>query len=57
MEGRKDLQESMDEEHAALFGFITKGQISKLALRELFCLESILENDDNLIDMTSRNHC
>lgn len=47
----------MDEEHAALFGFITKGQISKLALRELFCLESILENDDNLIDMTSRNHC
>ena len=50
--GLKDLKKTMDEEHAALLGFITKGQTSKFALRELF-LPGIpfVENDKNLIDM------
>ena len=50
--GLKDLQETIDEEHATLLGFITKGQISKLALREL-SLPGIpfVENDQNSIDI------
>ena len=51
--GLKDLQKTMDEEHATLLGFITKGQISKLALREHF-LPGIpfVENDQNSIDIS-----
>ena len=43
----------MDEEHATFLGFITKGQISKLALRELF-LPGIpyVENDQDSIDIS-----
>ena len=46
----KDLQETMNAEHAALLGFMTKGNKSKFALRELF-LPGVpfVENDKNLI--------
>ena len=46
----KDLEKTFNDEHAALLGFMTKGNKSKFALRELF-LPGVpfVENDKNLI--------
>ena len=46
----KDLEKTFNDEHAALLGFMTKGNKSKIALRELF-LPGVpfVENDKNLI--------
>ena len=51
-EPRGSLKKTMDEEHAALLGFITNDQLSKLALRELSLPDiSFIENDENAIAM------